>query len=57
MGSSPFFMTYPFGPIKTGLEKASRLPEAPPREQPQKQDVAELTESERSTLLLEHPGV
>ena len=57
MGSSPFFMTYPFGAIKTGLEKAFCLPEAPPREQPQKQDVAELTESERSTLLLEHPGV
>ena len=57
MYAVPFFMTYPFGAIKTGLEKAFCLPEAPPREQPQKQDVAELTESERSTLLLEHPGV
>ena len=38
-----FFMTYPFGAIKTGLEKAFRLPEAPPLEQPQKQDAAELS--------------
>ena len=50
-------MTYPFAAIKTDLEKAFRLPDASPLEQPQKQDAAELTESERSTLLLEHPGV
>ncbi len=52
-----FFMTYPFGAIKTDLEKAFRLPDAPPLEQPQKQDPAELRESERSTVLFEHPGV
>ena len=52
-----FFMTYPFGAIKTDLEKAFRLLDAPPLEQPQKQDVAELSESERSTVLFEHPGV
>ena len=52
-----FFMTYPFGAIKTGLEKAFRLPDAPPLEQPQKQDAAELSESELSTVLFEHPGV
>ena len=52
-----FFMTFPFGAIKTDLEKAFRLPDAPPLEQPQKQDVAELSESERSTVLFEHPGV
>ena len=55
-----FFMTYPFGAIKTDLEKAFRLPDAPPLEQleqPQKQDVAELSESERLTVLFEHPGV
>ena len=56
-GRSSFFMTYPFGAAKTDLEKAFRLPDASPLEQPQKQDAAELTESERSTLLLEHPGV
>ena len=50
-------MTYPFGAIKTDLEKAFRLPDAPPLEQPQKQDFAELSESERSTVLFEHPGV
>ena len=27
------FMTYPFGAIKTDLEKAFRLPDAPPLEQ------------------------
>ena len=52
-----FFMTYPFDAIKTDLEKAFRLPDAPPLEQPQNQDVAELSESERSTVLFEHPGV
>ena len=52
-----FFMTYPFGAIKTDLEKAFRLPDAPPLEHPQKQDVAELSESERSTVLFEHPGI
>ena len=52
-----FFMTYPFGAAKTDLEKAFRLPDAPPLEQPQTQDASELSESERSTLLLEHPGV
>lgn len=50
-------MTYPFGAIKTDLEKAFRLPDAPPLEQPQKQDIAKLSESERSTVLFEHPGV
>ena len=54
---SSFFMTYPFGVIKTDLEKAFRLPDAPPLEQPQKPDAAELSESERSTVLFEHPGV
>ena len=57
MGSPLFFMTYPFGAIKADLEKAFRLPEAPPLEQPQQQDAAELSESERSTVLFEHPGV
>ena len=52
-----FFMTYPFGAIKTDLEKAFHLPDAPPLEQPQKQHVAELSESERSTVLFRHPGV
>ena len=52
-----FFMTYPFGAIKTDLEKVFRLPDAPPLEQPQKQDGAELSESELSTVLFEHPGV
>ena len=52
-----FFMTYPFGAIKTDLEKAFRLPDAPPLEQPQTQDAVELSESERSTVLFEHPGV
>ena len=52
-----FFMTYPFGAIKTDLEKAFRLSDAPPLEQPQKQDAVELSESERSTVLFEHPGV
>ena len=52
-----FFMTYPFGAIKTDLEKAFRLPDALPLEQPQKQAAAELSESERSTVLFEHPGV
>ena len=56
-GQSSFFMTYPFGAIKTDLEKAFRLPDASPLEQPQKHDAAELTESERSTVLLEHPGI
>ena len=55
-GRPSSFMTYPFGAIKTDLEKAFR-PDAPPLEQPQKQDVAELSESERSTVLFEHPGV
>ena len=57
MGGPLFFMTYPFGSIKTDLEKAFRLPDAPPLEQPQKQDAAELSESELSTVLFEHPGV
>ena len=52
-----FFMTYLFGAIKTDLEKAFRLPDAPPLEQPQKQDVAELSESDLSTVLCEHPSV
>ena len=50
-------MTYPFGVIKTDLEKAFRLPDAAPLEQPQKQDAAELSESDLSTVLFEHPGV
>ena len=54
---SPFFLTYPFGAAKTDLEKAFQLPDAPLLEQFQKQDAAELSESERSTVLLEHPGV
>ena len=36
-----FLMTYPFGAIKTDLEKAFRLPDAAPLEQPQKQGAAE----------------
>ena len=56
-GQSSFFMTYPFGAIKTDLEKAFLRPDAPPLDQPQTQDGAELTESERSTVLLEHPGI
>ena len=56
-GGVLFFLTYPFGAIKTDLEKAFRLPDAPPLEQSQKQDVAELSESERSTVLFEHPSV
>ena len=50
-------MTYPFGAIKTDLEKAFRLPDAPPLEQSGQQDAAELSKSERSTVLFEHPGV
>ena len=50
-------MTYPFGAIKTDLEKAFRLPCAPQLEQSEKQDAAELSESERSTVLFERPGV
>ena len=50
-------MTYPFGAIKSDLEKALRIPDAPPLEQPQMQDAAELSESERSTVLFERPGV
>ena len=50
-------MTYPFGAIKSDLEKAFRLADAPPPEQPQKQDAAKLSESELSTVLFEHPGV
>ena len=53
----PLFLTYPFGAIKTDLEKAFQLPDAPPLEQPQKQDAAELSESDLSTVLFEHPGV
>ena len=49
-------MTYPFGAIKTDLEKAFRLPDAPPLEQPQKQDAAELSESDLSTVLLSTPA-
>ena len=56
-GQLSFFMTYPFGAIKTDLEKAFPLPEASPLEQPQKQDAAELSESDLSTVLFEHPGV
>ena len=56
-GRSSFFMTYPFGAIKTDLEKAFRLPDAAPLEQPQKQNSAQLSESERSTVLFEHSGV
>ena len=50
-------MTYPFCAAKTDLEKAFRRPDAPLIEQPEKPDSAELSESERSTVLLEHPGV
>ena len=50
-------MTYPFGAIKTDLEKAFSLSEATQLEQPQKQDAAELSESQQSTVLFEHPGV
>lgn len=50
-------MTYLFGAIKTNLEKAFRLPDVPPLEQHQTQDVAELSGSELSTVLFEHLGV
>ena len=50
-------MTHPFGAIKSALEKAFRLTDAPPLEQPKKQDAAKLSESELSTVLFEHPGV
>ena len=50
-------MTYSFAAIETDLEKAFRLPDAPPLEQPQQQGAVELSESERSTVLFEHPGV
>ena len=50
-------MTYPFGAIKTDLEKAFRLPDAPSLEPSQKQDAAELSELELSTVLFEHPDV
>ena len=53
----PFFMSYPFGVIKTDLEKAFNLPGAPPLEPPQKLGPAEPTETELSTVLFEHPGV
>ena len=56
-GRSSFFMTYPFGAIKTDLEKAFSLPKVTPREQPEKQYAAEVSESERATVLFEHPGV
>ena len=56
-GRSSFFMTYPFGAIKSDLEKAFRLPDAAPLKRPQKQDAFELSESEWSTVLFEHPGV
>ena len=52
-----FFMTYLFGAIRTDLEKAFRLPDTPPLEKHQTQDVAELSESELSTDLFERPGV
>ena len=52
-----FFMTYSFGAIKTDLEKAFRLPDAPPLEQLQKQDAVEMSESDLSTVLFEHPGI
>ena len=52
-----FFMTYPFGATKTGLEKAFRLPDAPPFGEIQEHEPAELSESELATVLLEHPGV
>ena len=52
-----FFMTYHFGDIKTDLEKAFRLLDASPLEQPQRQDDTELSQSEQSTVLFEHPGV
>ena len=50
-------MTYPFGAIKTDLEKAFRLPDASLLEQHQNQDSAELSESELWTVLFEHPDV
>lgn len=50
-------MTYSFGVIKTDLEKAFRLPDAPPFEPPQLSGPVELTESELSAVLFEHPGV
>ena len=52
-----FFYDLPLGVIKADLEKAFRLPDAPLLEQPQKPGAAELSESERSTVLFEHPGV
>ena len=56
MGGPLFFMTYPFGVIKADLEKAFRLPDAPPLERPQKHDAAELSESELSRFCLSTPA-
>ena len=54
---SSFFMSYSFGVIKTDLEKAFKLPGAPPLEPPQKLGPGEPIETELSTVLFEHPGV
>ena len=52
-----FLMTYLFGTIKADLEKAFRLPDVSVPEESQKQKSAELTDSELSTVLFEHPGI
>ena len=56
-GRSSFFMTYPFGALKTDLEQAFRLASVVGSEDAQKQEPAELSETERSIVLLEHPCV
>ena len=50
-------MTYPFGALKTDLEQAFRLASVVGSEDAQKREPAELSETERSIVLLEHPCV
>ena len=52
-----FFYDLPLWCHQDRPRKAFRLPDAPLLEQPQKQDAVELSESERSTVLFEHPDV
>ena len=50
-------MTYPFGATKTDLEKTFRLPDTLIIAESQEQECIELTESDRATVMLEHPGI
>ena len=56
-GRSSFFMTYSVGALKTDLEQAFRLASDVGSEDAQKLEPAELSETERSIVLLEHPCV